>query len=297
MIVSLENITKKFNEIPVVSQLNMSLQPGQIIGLLGPNGAGKTTTLRMILDIIQPDEGEIKFDEEKIKRDVRNRIGYLPEERGIYQRYKVSDILIYFGRLKNLSKSMSHVEAIRLLDRFNMIDYVHKRVDELSKGMLQILQFIVSIIHNPDVLIFDEPFWGLDPFNQQMVRDYLFLLKDEGKTILLSTHQLEEAENLCDKFVLIDHGKVLSEGTLEALRKDMHDKVLIIEAEKELNLLRNIHNIDRITIKNSKAFLEINEKADVNKILAEIIQTIEVTRIKVNRPSLRDIFLKTIQDK
>jgi ABC-2 type transport system ATP-binding protein len=297
MIVSLENITKKFNDIPVVNKLSMSLQPGQIIGLLGPNGAGKTTTLRMILDIIQPDEGEIKFDEEKIKRDIRNRIGYLPEERGVYQRYKVSDMLIYFGRLKNMSKSTSHVETIRLLDRFNMINYVHKRVDELSKGMLQVLQFIVSIIHNPDVLIFDEPFWGLDPFNQQMIREYLFSLKEEGKTILLSTHQLEEAENLCDKFVLIDHGKVVLEGTLEAIRKDIYDKVLVIEAEKGLKSLQNIHNIDRITIKNSKAFLEINKKADVNKILVEIIKTVEVVRIKVNKPSLRDIFLKTIRDK
>jgi ABC-2 type transport system ATP-binding protein len=297
MEVSLEKITKQFNGIPVVFELDMAIKGGQIVGLLGPNGAGKTTTLRMILNIIRPDEGEIRFDGKRLNKHIRNRIGYLPEERGVYQRYKVSEVLIYFGRLKNLSKRKSHVESVRFLDRFNMINFLDERVSNLSKGMQQKLQFIISIMHDPDILIFDEPFWGLDPFNQQMIKDYIFSLKEKERTILLSTHQLEEAENLCDRFVLIDHGRIVLDGTLDNIRKGFRENIVVVESKSDLKLLQNIKDINRMTIKNSKAFIELYEDKDINGVLSQIINTVDVVRIDVNKPCLRDIFLKTIQEK
>lgn len=297
MRITVENVTKCFNDIPAVSELDMSIDPGKIVGLLGPNGAGKTTTLRMILDIFRPDKGKIKFDGKKFKRKFLNQIGYLPEERGIYQRYKVSDVLVYFGRLKNLSKRKSGVEAVRLLDRFNLIDYVDEQVGHLSKGMQQKLQFIISVLHNPDILIFDEPFRGLDPFNQEIVRKYIKGLKNENKAILLSTHQLGEAEALCDMFVLVDTGRVVLQGSLEEIREGFREKILVVEASNDLKKLQSIHNIERMTIKNSRAFLEMNEKNDVKKIMNEVIKTVDVSRIEIVKPSLQDIFLKTIQVK
>jgi len=178
-----------------------------------------------------------------------------------------------------------------------MINYLDERVSNLSKGMQQKLQFIISIMHDPDILIFDEPFWGLDPFNQQMIKDYILSLKEKGRTILLSTHQLEEAENICDRFVLIDHGRVVLDGTLEKIREGFRENIIIVESKSDLKLLQNIHDINRMTIKNSIAFVELNEEKDINGVLCQIINAVDVVRIDVNKPSLRDIFLKTIQEK
>ncbi|MEJ2049050.1 MAG: ATP-binding cassette domain-containing protein, partial [Calditrichota bacterium] len=171
MEVSVEKITKEFQDREVIRELSMKLKPGKIVGLLGPNGAGKTTTLRMVLNIIQPDYGEILFDDHRINKKIRNKIGYLPEERGLYQKYSVIDVLRYFGRLKGLSARKSQVEAVRLLDRFQMIEYLEEPIGHLSKGTQQRLQFLVCFIHNPDFLILDEPFWGLDPINQEVLRN------------------------------------------------------------------------------------------------------------------------------
>ncbi len=295
MDIVLKNVTKKFNDLPVVQNLSFKIQEGEVLGLLGPNGAGKTTTLRMLLDILRPDEGSITFGGEKINKHIRNRIGYLPEERGIYQKYKVLDVLIYFGRLKNLSKRKSHVEAVRLLDHFQMIDYLEEPVSHLSKGIQQKLQFLVSIIHNPQIIILDEPFWGLDPLNQEMLRNQIKSFKERGKVVLLSTHQLNEAETLCDYFVLIDHGKTVLQGTLDRIRKGFREQIIIIEAKNNLNKLRDIANIKKITIENSRATLHIDESAPVNKILQQIINTVKVTKISLNRPDLNDIFLQIIK--
>jgi len=295
MDIVLKNVTKKFNDLPVVQNLSFKIQEGEVLGLLGPNGAGKTTTLRMILDILRPDEGSITFGGEKINKHIRNRIGYLPEERGIYQKYKVLDVLIYFGRLKNLSKRKSHVEAVRLLDHFQMIDYLEEPVSHLSKGIQQKLQFLVSIIHNPQIVILDEPFWGLDPLNQEMLRNQIKKFKEQGRVVLLSTHQLNEAETLCDYFVLIDHGKTVLQGTLDRIRKGFREQIIIVEAKNNLNKLRDVANIRKITIENSRATLYIDENAPVNKILQNIINTVKVTKISLNKPDLNDIFLQAIK--
>lgn len=297
MNIELQDVTKTFQNIPVVRHLTFSVNPGQIVGLLGPNGAGKTTTLRMILDILRPTEGTIRFENQRINRKIRNRIGYLPEERGIYQKYRVIDVLTYMGRLKNLSRSKSRVESIRLLDRFEMIEYVEEPVGHLSKGLQQKLQFLVAIIHDPEFLILDEPFWGLDPINQEFLREKIRGFRQDGKAVLLSTHQLNEAEALCDYFILIDHGQILLKGTMEDIRQKFAKKIIIVESPDDLSVLREIHDIRKIAIENSRALLYVDDQAPVKQILREIINTLNITRLELYKPSLNDIFMETITNR
>ncbi|MEJ2633687.1 MAG: ATP-binding cassette domain-containing protein [Calditrichia bacterium] len=296
MNISVENVSKAFRTTFVVRDLSFTIEPGQILGLLGPNGAGKTTTLRMILDILRPDEGKINFDGKQINRNVRNRIGYLPEERGIYQKYKVIDVLLYLGRLKNLSRRMSHVEAVRHLDRFDMIEYLEQPVSNLSKGLQQKLQLLISLLHNPDIIILDEPFWGLDPFNQQVIREKIKALRNEGKTILLSTHQLSEAEALCDYFVLIDHGEDVLRGSLEEIRKNFRENIIIVESPQNLKALQELPDLQKIVLEDSRALLYVDENAPVDLLLKEIVSSVNITRFELSKPSLNDIFLKIIKN-
>ncbi|HFE64184.1 MAG TPA: ATP-binding cassette domain-containing protein [Caldithrix sp.] len=297
MNISVKNIYKTFNDVPVIQKLSFELKEGMVLGLLGPNGAGKTTTLRMILDILRPDEGEILFDQGRINKNLRRLIGYLPEERGLYQNYKVIDVLIYLGRLKNLSKRKSYVEAVRLLDRFQLIDSLESPVSHLSKGNQQLLQFLTTIIHRPQILIVDEPFVGLDPINQEMVRAEIRAMKANGKLILLSTHQLTEAEALCDYFVLIDHGQTVLKGTLKEIQKNFKQNMIFVESTDDLTHLREIQHIQKISVKNSRAILSINEKAPIREILQEIINSVNVTKIEINKPNLNDIFLQAVKGK
>jgi ABC-2 type transport system ATP-binding protein len=275
----------------------MKLKPGKIVGLLGPNGAGKTTTLRMVLNIIQPDYGEILFDDHRINKKIRNKIGYLPEERGLYQKYSVIDVLRYFGRLKGLSARKSQVEAVRLLDRFQMIEYLEEPIGHLSKGTQQRLQFLVCFIHNPDFLILDEPFWGLDPINQEVLRNRMKGLKDEGKTILLSTHQLIEAETLCDYFILIDGGDTVLKGTLEEIRKNFHLNIIAVEAHQNPSVLQDIPKVNKIEIKDSVAHLYVDENAPIKAIMQDIVKRVDLSKMEFYKPSLNDIFLQTIKSR
>jgi ABC-2 type transport system ATP-binding protein len=296
MRINIDKVSKVFKEKPVVDKLSFTVHPGRILGLLGPNGAGKTTTLRMILDILQPDEGKVTFDDKRMNKNIRNRIGYLPEERGLYQKYRVLDVLLYFGRLKNLSRRKSHVETVRLLDSFEMIDYMEEPIGHLSKGLQQILQFLVTLIHNPDILIMDEPMWGLDPINQEKIQQKIFSLRDDGKTILISTHQLTEAETMCDYFVLINHGKSVLQGSLEQIRKNFYQNMIVLETKRNPEVLKKISGIRKIVVQNSIVQLYLDGNTPARQIMQEIIQTIEISRIEIHRPSLHDIFFQTIKN-
>jgi ABC-2 type transport system ATP-binding protein len=295
MDIEIKRIYKRFNSHPVVKDLSFSVKKGTIVGLLGPNGAGKTTTLRMILDILKADEGEISFDGQSMNRHIRNQIGYLPEERGLYQKYKVIDTLIYFGRLKNLTNRKSHVEAVRLLDQFKMIDYLEEPVGHLSKGTQQKLQFLVSLLHNPEVLILDEPFWGLDPLNQELVKQKIHSLRREGKTILVSTHLLADAEVMCDYFVLINRGRSVLQGSLEQIRKNFYQNMIVVETQKDPAELRKIGKIKDFEFDDSQIYLYLDGNTSVKAIMREIINKVDVTKIESHRPSLNDIFLQTIK--
>lgn len=295
MEVSVEKITKEFQDKEVIRELSMKLKPGKIVGLLGPNGAGKTTTLRIVLNILQPDSGRILFDDHRMNKKIRNKIGYLPEERGLYQKYSVIDVLRYFGRLKGLSARKSQVEAVRLLDRFQMIEYLEEPIGHLSKGTQQRLQFLVCFIHNPDFLILDEPFWGLDPINQEVLRNRMKDLKDEGKTILLSTHQLIEAETLCDYFILIDGGETVLKGTLDEIRKNFHLNIIAVEAHQNPSVLQDIPRVNKVEIKDSVAHLYVDENAPIKAIMQDIVKRVDLSKMEFYKPSLNDIFLQTIK--
>ena len=264
------------------------------MGLLGPNGAGKTTTLRMILDILKPDSGSITFDDQTMNRRIRDQVGYIPEERGLYQKYAVLDVLLYFGRLKNLSRRKSHVEAVRLLDAFQMIDYMDEPIGHLSKGLQQKLQFLVSLIHNPEILIMDEPMWGLDPINQEMIRQKIIALREEGKTILLSTHQLAEAQTLCDYFVLINRGELVLKGSLEQIRKEFYQNMIVVETVQNPKALKNIPRVHKIDIRDKKAYIYLDGNSSVKEIMRDIINSIDVISMETHKPSLYDIFMQTV---
>jgi ABC-2 type transport system ATP-binding protein len=294
MKIEIENVTKTFKNNPVVHDLSFSIKPGRIMGLLGPNGAGKTTTLRMILNILKPDRGSITFDNQTMNRRIRDQIGYLPEERGLYQKYAILDVLIYFGRLKNLSRRKSHVESVRLLDTFQMIDYIDEPIGHLSKGLQQKLQFLVSLIHNPDILIMDEPMWGLDPINQEMIKQKIIALRDEGKTILISTHQLAEAQTLCDHFVLINQGELLLKGSLEQIRKEFYQNMIVVETVRNPQALKNIPQVRKIDIRDKKAYIYLDGNSSVKEIMRDIINTIDVISMETHKPSLYDIFMQTV---
>ncbi len=296
MEIRVENINKVFGEAHVLRDLSFTARPGEVLGLLGPNGAGKTTTLRLVLDILKPDEGSILFDGKPMNRNIRSAIGYLPEERGLYQKATVYDTLLYFGRLKNMSRKKAQVEAVRLLDRFGMVERMEDSAASLSKGMQQKIQLMLAIIHQPSVLILDEPFFGLDPLNQDLVRKLIAQARQEKKTVLLSTHQLNEAENLCDHIVLINYGKTVLQGSLSAIRERYRENLILVEAEGNLQVLKKLEGVRKFIQERNTARLYIDERVEPQAIAEQILKMVTITRLEINRPSLNDIFLEIIQE-
>ena len=215
--IEVTHVIKLYNDTRIIRDISFSIKKGEIFGILGPNGAGKTTILRMLLDQIKPDSGTIKIMGEPIHANIKDRIGYLPEERGLYQKSRVLEILVYFGRLKRMSKKDAHNSAERLLRRMELYDVKNKRIETLSKGMQQKVQFIGTIIHDPDIIIVDEPFSGLDPVNTRLLKNVLMEQKKAGKAIILSTHMIEQAAQMCDELLMINKGKVVMHGTLDKI--------------------------------------------------------------------------------
>ena len=214
------NLTKEYNDVVAVKNLSFTVSEGKIFGLLGPNGAGKTTTIRTVLNIIKPTSGQISFYNREISRDFFNVIGYLPEERGLYRKSRVDEVILYFAVLKN----MNRLEAVKQLDfwlrKLGISEYRKKKIEELSKGNQQKVQFITSVIHNPKLLILDEPFTGFDPINQQIIRETIVSFISEGKLIILSTHHMEIAEKMCSDILLMNRGKEVCSGSLSQLKKN-----------------------------------------------------------------------------
>ena len=209
------HIAKSFGETKAVKDVSFSVRPGEIFGLLGPNGSGKTTSIRIILDIYQPEQGDVTILGGPMTEEKLNHIGYLPEERGLYQDIEVARNLTYLATLKNLTKQQVDEKLPEWLERFDLTEHKKKKTKELSKGMQQKAQLIAALIHDPEIIIIDEPFSALDPVNTQLVKDLLVELRNQGKTIIMCTHQMNQVEKLCDRLVLIDHGMVLLEGSLD----------------------------------------------------------------------------------
>ncbi|AYK15150.1 MAG: ABC transporter ATP-binding protein [Methanosarcina flavescens] len=295
--VEFQSVSKSFSEKSIVKDISFSMRRGEIFGLLGPNGAGKTTLIRLLLDIIRPDTGEINVFGKLLNPTAKNRIGYLPEERGLYRKTELLDMLVYLAQLKGMPKKQAHLNAESLLKSLDFYQYKNKKVEELSKGMQQQIQFLSAIIHDPELIILDEPFSGLDPVNTKIVKTKILDLRAAGKTVILSTHMMEQAQTLCNRILMLNKGRRVLYGTVEEIRREHGRNSLIVElAEKEdLNAIREISGIKKIT--ESGKLIEIFPEMGINAqiLLEELVRRTNILRFEQSLPSLNDIFIETLE--
>ncbi len=288
-------VTKRYGEFTAVDALSLRVGRGQIVGFLGPNGAGKTTTIRMIMSIIYPDAGQIRVLGAPRAMEVKDRIGYLPEERGLYRKMTVEQTLRYFGRLKGVSGRRLRERIDAVLRQVELSDWRRKKVEALSKGMSQKLQFAVTILHEPQLVILDEPFSGLDPLNMEVLKELVLELKRRGTTVIFSTHQMEQAEKLCDSIVLINRGRKLIEGPLDEIRRRFTTRTVLIEGAGDLHALAGLPGVSRAEIDGTLARLALADGTEPNDVLAEALRRVRIERFELHRPDLHDIFVSLVR--
>lgn len=290
VVIKVENFSKSFGSQKAVNQLNFEVKKGEIFGFLGRNGAGKTTTIRTLLNIMQPDEGNLTVLGSRFHDDLMKRIGYLPEERGLYTRATVIDTIMYLGRLRGLTRSEVRERSAALIERFELADHQNKKVQNLSSGMQQKVQIIQAILHRPELLILDEPFRGLDPINRQLVFDTLDELKNDGVTILFSSHQIQEIEDICDRVIMISNGNSKAYGTIPEIKSRFEPKHIHLVFEGDLPQLNDIEHIRN---HGNQAEIKFSSQTNPNSILKQILDSgVEIELFKVSRPSLHEIFLQ-----
>ena len=295
-LLQLENVHKQFGGFTAVSDISFSIEKGSIYGLLGPNGAGKTTTLRMIMDIIAPDAGSIAFSGNRHIRDCLDQIGYLPEERGLYRKMKVRDVILFMAELKGLYKQQALSEIEQWLEKMQLSEWENKRIDELSKGMAQKIQFITTVIHKPELIILDEPFSGLDPINMTLLKDLMLELCENGSTIIFSTHVMEQVEKLCDRICLIHQGKVLIEGELRTVKRAFGKNSVEVEYVGSLEPIRNSAYVQGINDFGQYAEVKLSTPEDYRPFLQELVQKgVDVTRFELMEPTLHEIFVQSVE--
>ncbi|HOC77318.1 MAG TPA: ATP-binding cassette domain-containing protein [Methanofastidiosum sp.] len=293
-IIEIKNVTKKFNGVTAVDNLSFIAESGKIYGFLGPNGAGKTTTIRMIMGIIKPDSGEIKVFGDKISEQNKGQIGYIPEERGLYKKYKVIDLLMYFARLKGMNYTEASKNIDIWLDKVNLKDRANNKIEELSKGMQQNIQLIVSLINDPNLVILDEPFVGLDPINARNMKDIILKLKESGKTIIFSTHQMNEAERLCDHIFLINKGKKLIDSPISEVKKKYSKNFVTVEFKNKMPDLKGISIIKNLYYEGNKVEIELIKNADSNKLLELLLEKEDIKKYEISESSLESIFVEVV---
>jgi ABC-2 type transport system ATP-binding protein len=292
-IVSVENITKSYGDFRAVDFVSFEVFSGEIFAMLGPNGAGKSTTIRMMLDILRPDQGTIQILGQKISDKLKDRIGYLPEERGLYKDVKVLDMMVYMGRLKGLSAKAARKNSLDLLERLELADQANQKVKEFSKGMQQKVQFAVTILHQPDLIIVDEPFSGLDPINTQLIKDMLFELKAQGMGIIMSTHQMYQVEEMADRLMMINRGKRVLYGEVDHVRKNYARHAIIVEGQGNWAQLNGVINVEADANSRNGQVLQLADGIHPDTVLAEIAASPDYTIESFARavPSLNDIFI------
>jgi len=279
--------------VRAVDQVSFAVQKGDIYGFLGPNGAGKTTTIRMIMGIIQPDSGSIEISDNNMDNLGRQIIGYLPEDRGLYQKQKLGEIIVYFGLLRGLEKTAAKAKAAEWLERFGLGDQQKRKVEELSKGNQQKVQFILSLVHDPTLLILDEPFTGLDPLNQLLLKEIIQEKRKAGTTILFSTHQMEQVERLCNNICLINQGRIIVEGALESIRAAHQSNAVEVAFTGELNKEIAQVYFDEVAITESKIAGIL--KDDSSSFLRWINDQVSVESFQAKTPSLEQIFIEEVR--
>lgn len=294
---AVKDLTKTYITTKALDGVTFEVKPGEIFGLLGPNGAGKTTTIRISLGIIEPDSGTVMFNGKPLTPEIKNSLAYLPEERGLYRKSKVIDVLVYFGGLHGVSPQNARRLASDWLKKFELSHYADKKVDELSKGMQQKVQFISCLLHSPDMLILDEPFSGLDPVNQIVIKDIMSELKSKGKTIVFSTHQMEQAEKLCDRICLIDKGKVVLYGELGEIKRRYGNNTIHLEFEGDPSALRQLSGIASMDLYENYAELKMDDGNNRRAILSQVLKAVDVTKFSVEEASLNSIFIEAVGGK
>ncbi|MCZ7558397.1 MAG: ATP-binding cassette domain-containing protein [Bacteroidia bacterium] len=284
-------LRKQFSTVLAVDDVSFAVSPGQIFGLIGPNGAGKTTTIRMIMDIIQPDAGSVTIQGQAMSARAMHLVGYLPEERGLYRKNKLLNVITYFGMLKGMSARDVRVAAMPLLERFSLLPYLKRNVEELSKGNQQKVQFIISILHKPSLLVLDELFSGLDPVNQVLMKEALIELRKDGRAIIFSTHQMEQAEKLCDELLMINHGQTVLHGAPTSIKAAYGRNALQVEFQGDGTCLRDIPGVLRADIAQRFAELELAPDTRTNDVIAAMLPLLDVSSVSRVEPSLQSIFI------
>ncbi|MBV9928866.1 MAG: ATP-binding cassette domain-containing protein [Acidobacteria bacterium] len=291
----LEDVTKRYGEFTAVGSLSLTVRPGRIFGLLGPNGAGKTTTIRMIVGITRPDEGRLELFGRPVTPESQNRIGYLPEERGLYKRMRVADQLKFFAELKGFTGRAADGALDRWFEKVKLSDWKRKKASELSKGMQQKIQFVAAVLHDPDLLILDEPFSGLDPVNVELLKDLVLELKEAGKTIIFSTHQMEVAERICDDICLINRSRKVLSGSIREVKSGFGRNSVALRYEGGEGVLEDETLVASVERHSDDLEALLAPGADAQELLGRLLAAgARVSRFELVEPSLHDIFIEKV---
>jgi ABC-2 type transport system ATP-binding protein len=287
-------IAKTFGDYRAVNDLSFVVPQGSIYGLLGPNGAGKTTTIRMLMDIIVPDAGGVSFFGEPFRRGHLRRVGYLPEERGLYKKMKTKEMLIFLGLIRGLDRPHAMRETEVWMKRLEMTGWEDKKIEELSKGMQQKVQFAATLLHNPDLVILDEPFTGLDPVNSAMFTEVMLDLERQGKTIIFSTHRMEQVEKLCDAICLVNRGQTVLAGNLREIKRGFGSNTITVGVEGDHDFIKELPGVRDVV--NTGNFLQIKMETgtDPQAILRAMVGRLAITHFELTEPSLEEIFIMAV---
>jgi len=291
--VTLENVCKSFGQVHAVDNLSVEVPAGSIYGFLGPNGAGKTTTLRMIMNIIRPDSGRIEILGDGQIEKVKDRIGYMPEERGLYRKMTARKVLVYFGLIKGINEKEIIHRVPHWLETIGLADWADKKVEELSRGMHQKLQFAVTVINEPELVILDEPFSGLDPLNQELLKAIILEMRNQGRTVIFSTHVMHEAEKLCDFILLINKGKSILDGRLDEIRSRQSAHTVSVELEGDTGFVQSLPMVRAVKSEGKRLDVTLTEQ-DTQQFLRALMQHAKVRAFEVKVPSLHEIFVNLV---
>lgn len=293
-VIEVNNVFKSFGKTKAVNDVSFEVNKGRIFGLLGPNGAGKTTTIRMINYILSPDSGSVTINGQVASPETQKVIGYMPEERGLYKKMKVLDQLMYLTQLKGMDASEARKAIDYWLDRFDASDWKKKEINELSKGMSQKIQFIATIAHDPDIYIFDEPFSGLDPINSETLKEIIIELRDKGKTILFSTHRMEQVEQMCDDICLFNQGEAVLTGKLREIKSSFGENTINLEFEGDSSFLDTLDNVRINNRSTNFAEIRVLDGQNMQDILKLAMDHAEIHKFERIEPSLTEIFISTV---
>jgi ABC-2 type transport system ATP-binding protein len=291
-----ESICKSYDGIVAVRDLSLSVPAGCIYGFLGPNGAGKTTALRMVMNIIYPDSGSIRVLGEPSIARAKDRVGYMPEERGLYPRMTVGAVLTYLGELKGMDRRAAEAAVRTWLKEVELADWAARKVHDLSRGMQQRLQFVATVLHGPDLLILDEPFSGLDPVNTELVRSIMLRLRDSGCTIVLSTHMMEAAESLCDRILLVDGGRKVLDGSLDEVRARYEVGCVAADLEGETDFIAALPMVTSVARNGRELDIMLSGPDQDQALLAALVGRVRVRAFRLKTPTLREVFVKAVRD-